>query len=277
MPKQILVIVDGSDTSNYAVDSSITLALEVGGHITFCVTVDPDLFGDGVGVLSLAELALGRCQQMLNDATERAHNRGCNSVTGRILREDPVAAVVRVAKEDHSDFIMMGLAPRVGILRPFMRSLAERILRETDIPLCAMRRPARKKLSRRILVPLVNDETTEVAVDHAISLAVTLKATLVFCTVETNKSVGDCPTLDAAKTAANARGVQAEELLLPSEDGVPQTIAHIAHISACDAIIMASHMRQGWPRIIEGSVTGAVIYASDVPVIVVRKALDMRT
>jgi nucleotide-binding universal stress UspA family protein len=47
-------------------------------------------------------------------------------------------------------------------------------------------------------------------------------------------------------------------------------IVRNADVHACDSVVMASHARQGLPRLIEGSVTEAVMYASDVPVVIVR-------
>jgi nucleotide-binding universal stress UspA family protein len=76
--------------------------------------------------------------------------------------------------------------------------------------------------------------------------------------------------LNHALAAAAAGGVDADELLLPRGDNICSAIVRNADIHACDSIVMASHVRQGWPRLIEGSVTEAVMYASDVPVVIVR-------
>jgi hypothetical protein len=57
------------------------------------------------------------------------------------------------------------------MLRPFIRSLVEEVLCETMIPLCVVRRPARGKLNRRILVPIVDDELSNLGVTYAVKLA----------------------------------------------------------------------------------------------------------
>ena len=80
--------------------------------------------------------------------------------------------------------------------------------------------------------------------------------------------------LNLARDAAAAGGVAADELLLPSGDNICESIVRNAAIHDCDSIVMASHARQGLPRIIEGSVTEAVIYASAVPVVIVRAPFD---
>ena len=273
MFERIVVVVDGSKTSQYAIDASITIAREVGGTMTFCITVDPDLFGEGIGVAGLAEMAVIDCRKLLEAAIERARNAGIENATGHILAEDPVHAVVDTARDTNSDLIMMGLAPKVGILRPFMRSIAEEILRNTKIPLLIMRRPARGYLTRRILVPLVNNDLCRIAIAHSIDIALQFRAVLIFCSVEKRSAEEEDirEILDYAKSSAEARDIPNEELVLENRNGIPDTIAHIAEITDCDSIVMATNLRTGIPRLIEGSVSAAVTYASDVPVILVRR------
>ncbi len=49
-------------------------------------------------------------------------------------------------------------------------------------------------------------------------------------------------------------------------------IVRNATLQDCDSIVIATHARAGIPRIAEGSVAQAVIFSSDVPVILVRRA-----
>ena len=50
MFERIVAIVDGSETSHYAIGASITVAREDADALTFCVTIDPALSADGVGM-----------------------------------------------------------------------------------------------------------------------------------------------------------------------------------------------------------------------------------
>jgi nucleotide-binding universal stress UspA family protein len=271
MFERIVAIVDGSDSSHYAVGASITIAREDVDELTFCVTIDPELSADGVGFTCFGELALELSRQMLADALERAHGSGVPRATGQILQDTPARGVVAFARERGAGLIVLGLAPRVGILRPFMRSLAEEVLRETTIPLCVVRRPARGKLNRRILVPIVDDELSQLAVTYAISLAQNFRSALLFCTVQ--PPAGEREAMHAlawAHRAAEEGGVASEELILPSGDDICRAIVRSAEVRECDSIVMASHVREGLPRLIQGSVTEAVVYASDVPVVIVR-------
>lgn len=271
MFEHIVVIVDGSETAQYAVGASITIACEDRSPLTFCVTIDPALADDGIGGVGFEELAMQMGRHQLDDALAQADRRGAPGAGGKILVDHPARGIVTLARRQAAGLIVLGVKPRIGLLRPFIRSLAEGVLRETMIPLCLVRRPARGMLSRRILVPIVGDELSEVAVRFAAELAANFRSTLFFCSVESAEDERAArPALDRAKAYAAAHGVPAEELLLPLRAGIPNAIVRGAEVHACDSIIMASHTRDGVPRLIEGSVSEAVIYSSDVPVIIVR-------
>jgi nucleotide-binding universal stress UspA family protein len=79
--------------------------------------------------------------------------------------------------------------------------------------------------------------------------------------------------LDHAERDAAEAGIAADHVLLPRDDSVSTAIAQNAGVLTCDAIVMATHLRQGFPRFVEGSVTEAVAYCSDVPVVIVRGPL----
>jgi nucleotide-binding universal stress UspA family protein len=142
---------------------------------------------------------------------------------------------------------------------------------ETTIPLCVVRRPAQTTLRRRILVPIVDDDLARLGVSYAVRMAQYFRSMLLFCSFE--DAAGERPAAQAlsrAKEAAAAGGVAAEVLILPKDDGISDAIVRNADVHACDWIVMATHGRRGLPLLIEGSVTEAVIYASDVPVVIVR-------
>jgi nucleotide-binding universal stress UspA family protein len=271
MFEHIVTIVDGSPTSDYAVGASITISREIGSTISFCLTLDPMLREHETGMMPFAELAYDMKSRMLKDAIERADRGGIHGTRGVIISDEPVSGIVATAHADDADLIMIGLAPRIGILRPFMRSLAEGVLCETTIPLCVVRRPARGILTHRILVPIVDDALGRLAVGEAIRIALQFKSALVFCSLANGANRQSA--LDAVAygmSAAKASGVRSEALVVADSDQISTAIVRDADIHGCDAIVMATHARQGLPRLIDGSVTQAVIEQSDVPVVVVR-------
>jgi nucleotide-binding universal stress UspA family protein len=271
--EHIVTIVDGSPTSSYAIGASITISKEIGSTISFCLTLDPMLSQSETGMMPFAELAYDLKARMLAAAIAQATAAGIASTAGSIVNGEPVAAILATANADRADLIMMGLAPRIGILRPFMRNLAEGVLAQTTIPLCIVRRPTRGILTHRILVPIAGDELGRIAIDEAIRIAQQFKSTLVFCSLAApgNRRPASDAVAAGARAAAE-RGVPSETLVLGESGSVSTAIVRNVDLHGCDVIVMASHVRQGLPRIIEGSVTQAVIEQSDVPVVVVRRS-----
>jgi nucleotide-binding universal stress UspA family protein len=75
--------------------------------------------------------------------------------------------------------------------------------------------------------------------------------------------------VDAVQQAAEAKGVKAKALVSKS-DLVAEAIMSTAKKSKCDLIVMASHGRKGFKRILLGSETQHVLTHSSIPVLVLR-------
>lgn len=75
--------------------------------------------------------------------------------------------------------------------------------------------------------------------------------------------------LDRAQTAADQAGV-AVELRHVTDRHPAEGILEAAKAHGCDLIVMASHGRRGFSRMVLGSETNEVITHSEIPVLVVR-------
>jgi nucleotide-binding universal stress UspA family protein len=276
MFERILAVIDDSATAPYVIGESITVAREDGDELTFCVALDPALSADRIGPTSFADLATELSQRLLDDALRTAHAASVHAARGTILQGVTARAVVDFARTQKAGLILLGMAPRFALLRPFLRSLAEELLLETTIPLCVVRGPTRGTLNRRILVPIVDDDVSHMGVTYALRLGRDFRSKLIFLAIQDGPNDSAARhALDHAERDAAAAGVSAEGLLLPRDTGISNAIAHNAEVLSCDAIVMATHMRAGFPRLIEGSVTEAVAYCSDVPVVIVRGPLTV--
>jgi nucleotide-binding universal stress UspA family protein len=223
-------------------------------------------------MMPFAALAREMQERTLRAAIAQVEKAGIHGTTGVIINDDPARGAVEAARADNADLIMMGLVPRIGILRPFVRNLIEGVLAQSTIPLCAVRRPATGFLTtHRILVPIVYDVLGKFAVDEAIKIAQQFKSTLVFCSLATGADRhAALEAVEYGMAAAMGNGVPAETLVVAETQQISASIVRDAAIHGCDAIVMATHARQGLPRIVEGSITQAVIERSDVPVVVLR-------
>ncbi|MDX1961587.1 MAG: universal stress protein [Pirellulales bacterium] len=59
----------------------------------------------------------------------------------RLVVGDPSEEVIRVAKEEHADMIVMGTHGRSGVARLLMGSVAEYVLRHAPCPVMVIRQP----------------------------------------------------------------------------------------------------------------------------------------
>jgi len=75
--------------------------------------------------------------------------------------------------------------------------------------------------------------------------------------------------VDAVERAAQGQGVKAKAIVAKS-DLVAEAIMAAAKKHRCDLIVMASHGRKGFKRILLGSETQHVLTHSSVPVLVLR-------
>lgn len=142
---------------------------------------------------------------------------------------------------------------------------------------------------KQILVPIDGSQTALAAVRHAVALAQAVKAKLFlvhvidiypFLGVGADYAVGQAEYLAAATSNANgalhaaleivnAAGVECESATVEghaAEEGILNTAA------ACEAdlIVMGSHGRRGFEKLLLGSVTQRVLQDARVPVTVVR-------
>jgi len=268
--KKILIAVDDTPPSQYAVDVGLAIAREDGSPVVFAVALDPTLTVTDCMFASIRELAEQLASEIIDRAMKQAAADGVTATSVTIF-EDPVDGIIDLAKRERAGLIAMGTHGRIPIAG-FVRSVADEVLRKTNTPLCVIRRPRRGKVYHRILVPVVDDQLSREGAAYAVDVARSFGSTLLFSTIP-NGSHTLTPEglLNLMKDYAGEHGVKAEGLVLKRQGAISGTIAMCARSEECDAIIMASHARDGLPRLIEGSVAETTIRSSDIPVVVVRR------
>ena len=268
---KLLVAIDDSVPSQYAIDVGLVIAQRDGCPVNFCVVLDPALLAQNYGFASMCELAEQVARDLLTSALKRAADAGVVA-TSTIRYHDPSKGIIDIANAENVGMIAIGTHGRSGIVRALTRSIAEDVLRHTTTPLCVIRRPKIGKIYNRVLVPIVDDDLSVAAREYATRLACEFESTLLFCTVSNASSKQSADEfLAAAEKYAVAHGVRADGFVIKQAASVSEEIVHNAKAMECDAIVMASHARDGFMRFVEGSVTEAVIRASEIPVVVIRR------
>ncbi|WP_175975824.1 universal stress protein [Burkholderia sp. BCC1047] len=141
MYSNILVALDGSDTSSRALDAALDLAAQTGARLTPVYVVDflapaYDMYGYDPSILvdSFREEGL----RVTEDAARRMKARDVAG-TPQISNvapagEDIPHRIVGLAGEIGADLIVMGTHGRRGFRRLFLGSVAERVLRMAKCP-----------------------------------------------------------------------------------------------------------------------------------------------
>lgn len=269
--KKILVAVDDSTPSHYAIEAALRVGRADGATLIFAVVLDPCLLSQDCSFASILELAQETASHILGDACARAEQSGVSAVS-QVFYDDPVRGIIALAASEGVGMIAMGTHSRTGIARALNRSIAEAVLRQTETPLCIVRKRPVGERHRHLLVAVADDDLSAYTIDYATKAAHSLGSRVTFCTVDDSRTPAIQPYLDAAKEHALQVGVQADSIVVPYQRNVSSTILRQADIADCDAIVMGSHARDGLARLVEGSVAEAVIRYSDLPVVVLRES-----
>ena len=147
--QNILVAVDGSPTSDYAVTEATSLARSTGGRIRLLNVMDPLAHVSGFERPEIyIQEVLPRLKKagdaLLQKTLERVAQQGVAVDT--LLIENMSARVAQLVVEHASawgaDLIVLGTHGRRGLQRVLMGSDAEQIARTSPVPVLLVRLPA---------------------------------------------------------------------------------------------------------------------------------------
>lgn len=146
MFKRILVPVDGSVTSNLALDAAINLALACSGRLRVVHALDEPLWLAAYGMhgrtgAGLHEVMCHSGDDLLHKAMEKARSAGVEA--DMMLLDKPGVrlseAVANAAKRWDADLVVLGSHGRKGFHRLVMGSGAEQVIRHAPVPVLVIR------------------------------------------------------------------------------------------------------------------------------------------
>jgi nucleotide-binding universal stress UspA family protein len=232
--------------------------------VIFLLILDPAILAENYGLRSTEQMDESFAAGLIDAAMEKAARAGVTA-SSKILTGKAAQGIIHLARAEKASAIVMGTHGRTGIERALLRSVAEETLRQTDTPVCVMRTPPNEKVYGRLLVPIANNELERAAGRYAVNLAREFESSLLFCTVGS----ADEALLDEAKRFASDNGVRSDAILLDAAN-VANAILQSAATHEIDAIVMATHGRKGFMRMVDGSVTESVVRATMNPIVVIR-------
>jgi len=149
--ERILVPVDFSECSGAALDDALFLARSFGAtidvlhvaHSPFHVVLpDPTLAFVGAAPDALEEhartLGAGAMERFLSEWAEEVNARGVR-VRSRLEVGSPCDVILRLARDEAYDLIVMGTHGHSGLLHALMGSVAEKVVRRASCPVLTTR------------------------------------------------------------------------------------------------------------------------------------------
>jgi nucleotide-binding universal stress UspA family protein len=144
MYRRILVAVDGSYTSNLALQEAFRLAQETKAklHLVHVIDVTPGVEG-GLNPETFRRMVRQEGNDLLNSVASIAAQAGVDAETVMLeaSRRECSKAIVNEARRWKASLIVMGTHGRIGIARLVLGSVAEGVLHNTPVPVLVIRCP----------------------------------------------------------------------------------------------------------------------------------------
>ncbi len=146
MYKHLLIATDGSDVSRKAVDQGLELAKAMGARVTLLkVTemwsaLDVATRDDTLGMVEKYEAQQAiAANETLTKAKAIAETVGVQCATKHIADSHPADGILKAAKDEGCDLIVMGSHGRRGLDRMLLGSQAANVLANTKLPVLVCR------------------------------------------------------------------------------------------------------------------------------------------
>lgn len=303
--QKIIVAVDGSVTSELALNQALQLAKTLSAALIIVHVVDVfPVFSLGTGIdydryrEIIRNAGLAILEKMSQIAQE--HNVKTESILIEICDLTKVSQkLVEAVQSSHADLLILGTHGRRGFNRLILGSVAEETIRISPIPVLLIRAEegtakflvGKTEFSyKRILVAIDGSETSNLALNQAIYFTKKFSAFLCILHVvneyiakdfffaknyleyqETIKSQGQ-EYLDQARQVCQKENINIEtkliEIKIKSEYVPDKIIETICDIKA-DLLVIGTHGRSGINRFLLGSVAEETVRRAPIPVLLV--------
>ena len=193
----------------------------------------------------------------------------------------PAEEILRVAKERTADLIAISTHGRGGVVRLIAGSVAEEVLRKTDLPVLITRPGVGVHEWKRIVVALDGSERSESILPEAARLARRLKATIEVLRVAMPTVVAGAgeapmvlppedpmPYLKPIAASLVKEGIPARAVALEGR-AANEILAYLRENEGA-LLCMTTHGRSGLARILLGSVAEEIVRETPCPVLLRR-------
>lgn len=299
MPLQLMIPLDGSEFSEQAIPYALELAAQVHATVHLVkvhVPLDESRVGDAMytSAESVEECLRDDDRYYLARIMNYPRLAALKPITA-LLDGPVVPALEKYVDSCGIELIVMSTHGRGGLTRAWVGSVADSLVRETNVPVLLLRphghalRSGTVPVTHNILLPVDGSEFSERLIEAAVYiggvsdthytlLQVLLPPPPVMLPEGLMAPMEMVPAWEEARQEAlahlellagglRARGASAHAIVLIDTD-VAKAIRSYALGHDVDLIAMVTHGRSGWERMVMGSVSDSVMRGTSVPLLV---------
>ncbi len=249
VPRHILCPVDLSERSAPALHYAAALSRCADARITALYAesfVPPPYFTESQveALTSQIRASAAAAEKSLAQFVAQVLGPGAPPVETKIVNALPADAILRTAQETGAGLIAMGTHGRSGFNRWMMGSVAERVMRESRVPVLTVRHTAEAstpRAIRRILCPVNDSTVARQALQMATKIANCLGAAVTVLHVQEEDPRGRIS--DLCRWVQEEEHPQCEMMELSREGEAAQEIIRVAVETDCDLLVMGARHR----------------------------------
>jgi nucleotide-binding universal stress UspA family protein len=183
-----------------------------------------------------------------------------------VVYKSPLDAVLEESERLAADLVIMGTHGRHGAKRLMLGSVAERVLRQSRIPVLAVRESAKPAQFRHIFCPFNFSDVGRAALDYAADMAAANDALLTI--MHAMENAGGPPACELVEEPIRKR-CKVEEVLIGGE--AAKSILEAVQRVAPDLIVMGAQQKSTVFGELFSGTTERVMQLADAPLLVVPK------
>ena len=262
MMKKVLVPLDGSKLSESILGPVMSLFKGSNGNVTLLHAVTPSEYFS-VTAAQYVQQERRRSAAYLQTLAERIGSNG-TGVQERIVTGEASREIVEEARRGHVDLIAMSSHGRSGIREWAFGSVAERVLRTTNVPVLVFRGDVPRSYAiRKIVIALDGSEESLEVVAPASEIAAAVGAAVVLLHAGKHRP----PAVQLAAQTLHRAGVSYTTRLLRGEPAT--AILAAAEEEKADVLALTTTGKTKRDQIFFGSVAEEVLKMSGRPLLVV--------
>lgn len=269
--ERILLASDGSEYCTDAERVALAMTEKCGGTLQIASVAITNPAAEAVAPEQI-RAAEAETRALLDRIHEEAVKRGIASETIFRRGADPHVEIVTAAEENGADVIVMGRRGKRGLMQRMIGDATSKVVGSAKCSVLVVPEGARI-WQKRILLATDGSRFSDAAAVTAAKIADLCKVPVtVISIVRESFSEERAAQADDAATRVHdhlaTKGIEVDKIVLRGDPG--KLILEIAAEREVDLIVMGTHGRTGWERVLLGSVTESVIGESRIVVLAVK-------